>query len=436
MRTSPASLFGLVVLVSMPLASVVTAEVHQFPYEAVVQTGEVEVRSGPGQRYYVTGRIKLNDKVTVHRHDPGGWYMVAPPVGSFSWIDAGVVEVPLSEGPSARAIVRIGSEFSDDHAYYGRELTTGDEVRILGEKTLTTDRGALRMYQIAPPPLEYRWVKGDFIVPADGSAAPRDLFSANSPAVTQSGVVNAGWQTETVRQPAVQTSYATSAAVPPASVVAVNPAKHRMAEIDQRYVEMTRQQPEQWDLDRLQADYEAIRPQADSAMSRQIDQRLDAIAARRKIWTDWQDFARLTSETSQRDAALLAMQTGGVEGGVAVPSGGPVLAAPAPGSIAPGQNPAANAFATTTVVPGPQVTPRLDGAGIVQRMPSTRRGYAIHVLTDAQGRVLARLEAGPGINLDQQVGRPTGVVGQRSFDPSVQTDVIVVRQILPVQLTP
>src|SRR5690606_34846256 len=42
---------------------------------------------------------------------------------------------------------------------------SGDEVRILGEKPHQTDRGPTTFYKIAPPRLEYRWVKGDFIVP-------------------------------------------------------------------------------------------------------------------------------------------------------------------------------------------------------------------------------------------------------------------------------
>ena len=119
------------------------AQIQQFPYEAVVQADDVYVRSGPGKNYYPTGKVALNQRVTVHRHDPGGWYMIAPPPGSFSWIDAslvqktgpeeGVIQVaPLAGGQPARAIVRIGSEFGDDHSIYSRELRNGDTVRVIG----------------------------------------------------------------------------------------------------------------------------------------------------------------------------------------------------------------------------------------------------------------------------------------------------------------
>ena len=102
--------------------------------------------------------------------------MISPPPGSFSWIDGtyvektgpdtGVVKVP-SQGDQLppRVVVWIGSQFTDEHKTSARRLATGDEVRILGEKPMQTDRGPTTFYQIAPPRQEYRWVKGDFIVP-------------------------------------------------------------------------------------------------------------------------------------------------------------------------------------------------------------------------------------------------------------------------------
>ena len=64
----------------------VQAQDRKFPYEAVVDLDSEYVRSGPGPNFYPTDKLPRGAKVMVHRHDPGGWCMIAPPVGSFSWI--------------------------------------------------------------------------------------------------------------------------------------------------------------------------------------------------------------------------------------------------------------------------------------------------------------------------------------------------------------
>ena len=68
-------------LLPLALTSIVRGESIKFPYEAVVDSDNVLVRSGPGRRYYPTGRLAASDRVVVHRHDPGGWCMIAPPEG-------------------------------------------------------------------------------------------------------------------------------------------------------------------------------------------------------------------------------------------------------------------------------------------------------------------------------------------------------------------
>lgn len=466
------SLFLLAAL--LPAANSAAAS-RQFPYEAVVRTAEVEVRSGPGQRYYVTSRLRMNDKVTVHRHDPGGWYMIAPPPGSFSWIDAslvrrtegdrGVVEVSASGlGPATRAIVRIGSEFSNDHAYYGRELATGDEVTILGEATLQTDTGAMRMFRIAPPSLEYRWVKGDFIVPPGEAVANNAAFPVTSALFTtdaapaseirrDSSLIGTSYETERRPRPATPSP----AWEPPVSS-ADHRSKLRMAEIDQKYLEMTRLPPAQWDLDSLRKEYENLRPQADGGLRLQIDRRLTAIESRSRIANEWREFLDLTTATTQRDIELMSMQTvqpagqqpapGMVPGGMPTlgPQGlaasAPDMAQPFPGQSVPRPAPltappaaAPNGFPADPEQASP-VLPELDGAGIVQRRPSNRRGYMSYVLTDQQGRVLAVLQPAGNVNLEAFVGRSAGVIGQRTHYPQQGTDIINVQQILPVQLSP
>ncbi|HLQ45089.1 MAG TPA: SH3 domain-containing protein, partial [Planctomycetaceae bacterium] len=62
------------------------AQSRQFPYDALIADDDVYARSGPGQRYYPTSRFRKGEHVTVVRHDPGGWFMIEPPAGSFAWV--------------------------------------------------------------------------------------------------------------------------------------------------------------------------------------------------------------------------------------------------------------------------------------------------------------------------------------------------------------
>jgi hypothetical protein len=473
------SLLSGSVLTSVALAA------PECPYEATVRTSEVEVRSGPGQRYYVTGRVKQNEPVTVVRHDPGGWFMIVPPAGSFSYIDAtvvrktgdatGVIELPAIDAPDAkRAIVRIGSEFGDDYSYYGRELAHGDEVRILGEKMLNTDQGAVRMYRIAPPPLEYRWVKGDFIVavgetlpstPLAGAfTQPVGGFAAATPAATTPATpVTKPVETDPFAGPfrpqtATTSATPTTLAAPPRAAAMVSGSKEALSQLDLKYIELLQQTPEHWDLDTLVSDYKALQLYADGEMAAQIDDRLANLESRRKVWEDYQAFVRLTTETSQRDAELQAMQSGGIQQvsfdpAVAGPQGtgvtpigttvpgdaGPTLGGVPPGAAGPvpaNANPPAAPSVNPSSQAGTPGVPQFDGAGIVQRMQTGRRGQFAYVLADPQGRVLSVLQAPPGLNLESYVGRSLGVVGQRFYDPRLRSDVINIRQVLPVQLAP
>lgn len=533
-------------LLLIAYASETRASAPKFPYDAVVQADDVEVRSGPGTHYYPTGVLKKSDAVTVHRHDPGGWFMVSPPAGSFSYIDArliqrqgdrGVVQIVLNEdGSLPRAIVRIGSQLGDDHKFYGRQMTNGDQVQVLGERTITTDRGAVTMLMIAPPQREYRWVKGDFVIAADPSIREQKASDPYADPLVETGVrlptppelptvppaplappalpAVAEASPEPLAAPSREVK---SPNVPDASTVAS--ARLRMREIDGRYVDMVAKPPAEWDIIGIEDSYRAVirsLPSGDPLVE-SLENRISALAERRKIQEEFQEFVALTSATSQRDAELAARQASPVvsqagsvsanpAAGMATdPSGTPLFspellgnapngqpafadgtngpALPVPGVVSPASTMNGPSIVTSSpevlpvtprgnvgplvpapaslvppapgvATPGPTsmsmggpaagmnpsmpapaggVSPQLNGAGIVQRAPA-RPGTPPYMLTAPDGRFLTFLNAGPGVNLDAAVGQPMGVVGRRYFEPSVRAEMIVVRQMMPVQL--
>ncbi|MEZ6065600.1 MAG: SH3 domain-containing protein [Planctomycetaceae bacterium] len=513
----------LVLVVAVSSAATASAEVREFPYQATVRADDVEVRSGPGQRYYVTSRLKQGETVTVRRHDPGGWYMIDPPQGSFSWIEAslvrdngdgtGMVRVArLPDGSAPRAIVRIGSQFSDDHAFYGRELADGDTVQIHGQKTVATVQGPVNMFQIAPPALEYRWVKGDFIVPVDAALRAQvdaDPYAIPSGAMLSDTTAEDDFEEAAELTPAIPTERTTAAEIvqvanlveepdpfalptpsaiagtvgPPSGSASSGPAlsappistigrprrgaddKSKIAALDAHYLKLGQLTPDAWDLDNLIAGYEEVRRTGSPIVAAQAQQRLAALQPQRVIWNEYREFQAITSVVANRDAELVAIQQqlqgatnpgtmalltpeehflnlqmqsspGGAfeqqAGQPAIEFAGASTAGPATTGPILGPTPTANAAggALPSAQTGPQ---QFSGAGIVQQMPAGE-GRVYLVLATSEGRVLAVLNDVNGVGLEQYLGKSIGVMGDRRFDPRVQTDLISVKQAMPVQL--
>jgi hypothetical protein len=82
----------------------------------------------------------------------------------------------------------------------------------------------------------------------------------------------------------------------------------------------------------------------------------------------------------------------------------------------------------------PPGSPPLDGAGIIQRAAATFPNGPRHVLLAPNGRILAYLQPERGVNLDAYVGRQMGIMGLRTYRSELQTDLIIVRGMIPVRL--
>jgi uncharacterized protein YraI len=481
-------------LIGILVAASAAAAPAEFPYEAVVKNDGVIVRSGPGERYDPTLKLNTGQQVTVHRHDPGGWFMISPPPGSFSWIDGtyvektgpetGRVKVPSTgEALPPRVVVWIGSQFTDEHKYFGRQLADGDEIRILGEKQHQTERGPTTFYKIAPPRLEYRWVKGDFIIPlseagqiartapaagptADPTATPTPVSSnpeanpfATFPSSSSSSEMPApGFPREqgpTLLEREL-TRGVTSGAVskPPAESAATAQERQQLYALDDHLKAMLAQTPDKWNLVGMEQAYRQLQTAAGASVASQIDSRLAAIQARKKIKAEYDAFVGVITQTEQRDAALLSMQQS-LAAGVPLDALQVELGQPAsfpqqqgiaqqqlpmpgvhsPQVQAPGAQPGIAQPSPPSAGPQGDIT-QLDGAGVVQRLPRPMAGLPTHALVAPDGRLLAYLNPGQGVQLDQYIGKSMGVIGQRSHDARLRSDVIVVEKLLPVQLQP
>ena len=154
----------------------IAAEEPTFPYTAYANTDDVYVRSGPGKNYYPTEKLKRGDAVEVYRHDPGGWYAIRPPHGSFSWVPARLLQPTkdhLAVVVGDRVVSRVGSGMSDVRDVIQVRLDRGEQVEILETRSLMTAGHAEAWCKITPPSGEFRWVFGK-LVDSNSGGAPTD----------------------------------------------------------------------------------------------------------------------------------------------------------------------------------------------------------------------------------------------------------------------
>jgi uncharacterized protein YraI len=416
----------------------------KFPYEATIEAPEVYVRSGSGKQYYPTGKLRRGDTVVVHRHDPGGWFMIAPPAGSFCWVLGKHVQKTAANRGTVttnNVIVRVGSFESDIREVWQRKLSQDDVVHIVGEKMLAPEKGsgpAELWYRIAPPRGEWRWIEGQAVAPPPSSErqstddpfdAPLEQDPSNStqrprrtPPVQRAEDDAPSFQ-KPVEDPLdreYDSGDANSAAKAGNSLGARPLVRKKMKStsaklvarkqdallsdldrLDARFQSILEQSPLEWNFDQLELDYQDLRSETDSASLQQsIDTRLARIAGYRKTQGEEQELARFQDETARRDAELAEAQR-------------------------------RHEAQLTTLQ-----RPPYSGAGIIQRAALTARGAPRYVLLNQSGRVLAYLVPAAGVNLESWIGRSAGIDGPRGPNAELKADLITVNRLTPVRLTP
>ena len=130
-------LFALLACIAMATTGTAyswsTAE-PALPYNAYVTADDVYVRSGPGENYYPTDKLKAGTEVEVYRHDPGGWFAIRPPKDSFSWVSSRHLQLDgnhLATVTDEHVAARVGSRMSDTRDVIQVRLHKGEAVEVL-----------------------------------------------------------------------------------------------------------------------------------------------------------------------------------------------------------------------------------------------------------------------------------------------------------------
>ena len=418
---------------------------REFPYDAVVDAPEVYVRSGPGEDFYPTTKLKRGDKVHVHRHDPGGWYMIAPPPGSFSWIAARYVRrTGQTAGELSEDFVSVwvGSEFGDESSVFQRRLSRGEEIVVTGRKEMRRHNGTERMLRIRPPRNEWRWIPGHTVFESGLLASrsdprARDEFTATE-STTNSDPTDSTSRDSSRRlfkdlEPRDRNSPAkkhSDAQINSVASERLRSDRERLKQLDVRFRAIIRSETSDWDFDQLEQDYRELQRHTEhSALAGQVALRVPAIERYKRIKREYDGFVSLTRETDRRDAELLRKRSPGGSSAPAMPPGSRIDARPSPfpDSLSrQGHEP------TGVRAPSP-ARQRFVGAGVVQRSVAVPNALPFALIAPPN-RILAYLKPELGISLEDYVGRPYGIEGERAYDEKVGTDVIMVRKLVPIHL--
>lgn len=423
------------------------AEARDFPYTAVVVADEAYARSGPGTAYYETLRLNKGDQVLVERHDPGGWYAIAPPAGSFSWVKASEVEKGANglgtiTGQNVEA--RVGSLKPVSKSFHQVRLSQGAQVKILDERK--TETGV--WYRIVPPTGELRWIAGRDVAPVDEAApeTPNDETAPASPAPpSRPYPPQAGPESE-VSEPddgasppnrgqsdrnddvyendftdtsPRETAPAQSESVPehtsPArrprpSPTAANPSPEHVeenstydpspgliAEANRKFIEMIRQEISLWDFTEIRRLFEEARDRATTPGGRtRALERLEHLARYEQIKASHDGFRSALARSRYRDRAVYAAEQRRRE------------------ELS-------------------EREPRYDGTGVLRRAPYQGAGAPRYMLTDPQGNVRYYVVPGVGVDLHDYLGQTVAVYGTLSYRSDLLSQQIAVRQVLPIE---
>jgi hypothetical protein len=297
------------------IAPTATAQQGSFPYDAKVVATETWLRAGAGAKFYATKRLTAGDVVRVLRHDPGGWYMIEPPEGSFSWIPERFVNrLTETEGEvrEDHVIAYVGSELADESSVFQRRMKSGEKVTILGSKTLDTTNGPQAMLKISPPARERRWIPGAAVTPVDPA---RREEAQNNPFEFPPN----SERPDVVPTPPTDNGEGLVTDVPQLDLsdqlqrLQLEKAqRQRLAEIDQRFRDMVLRDVSFWDLDSLERDYRSLQEQMSNRQTASaVDLRYPAIERYRQRMAQLKDVRQLQSQTEARDAALVARHSSG-----------------------------------------------------------------------------------------------------------------------------
>jgi hypothetical protein len=338
-----------------------------------VAADRLDLLAEPEDGAFVTATLDRGDPVEVRRVLADGWLAIAPPAGSFHWVDGAAVE-PLRDGRlyvKAPTTLRFGSTEDRHPGPPRRALLEGMVLVPAREPPLVVADGRRRRtwLAVAVGADEVRFAR------AAGVAEVRAVAAKAKPP-------------EPAERRASHADVAKAA--PPAELE----GPFRRIEGEHRAVvsrPMTR-----WDFAGVRREYQALLTvRGDPATRAAVRDKLDQVDREDEMATAAREFEALVRKSRQRDAVL-----GRVEDDLR--------------SLRIAEDLA------------------YDAEGLLQATSRRVDGEKVFALLDDEGRVVAYLKIPPGVDTTNLVSRQVGVRGKSRFDEGLKYRLLDVRDIEPL----
>ncbi len=382
----------------------VDAAEQTFPYKAHISADDVYVRSGPGRNYYPTDKLRSGEPVEVYRHDPGGWCVIRPPKGSFTWVSSRLVRRGgdgLAEITGKEVAARVGSRFSDIRDVIQVRLKEGETVEPLPSNDMpsaNTGPGPAKWLKIAPPSGEFRWVHVKFVDRNYPKNGIRKAPAGNSPLVQHSSatIVSPKRSAQHNNTDNTRLAHALPRSESSASntgVISPREFQKRIEDAELALSVMVAEEPTVWQFDKLTTEVESLLNRSETAPQRgkarillaKIDRFASIKQRHAAINTLWED-------TRNRNQQLAGLRR---------------------------QNESRR----------PPGDGRFDGRGRLTRVVSPKRGAPRYALVDDTGDIQCYVTPAPGVNLRHYEQRLVGVNGSRGYVPEQRAHHIMAKHI-------
>ena len=381
MRPIVAVLLGCHVL----LASPANGE-HNLPYKAFVTAEDVYVRSGPGQSYYPTDKLRRGQEVEVYRHDPGGWCAIRPVEGSFAWVSGRFLnptEDRLAVVTAENVSARVGSRFSDIRDVIQVRLHKGETVGVLESPSPGTDGNA--WYKIAPPSGEFRWVSGKYLdaeYPRDGvRRRVSGARGSDSPLAPRTDAAGESLRARSARPRSIS-------------------AEEFQMELDRIELDlsvMVVEEPTVWSFDTMRERVDMLLDRAQTAVERGRARLLaDKIARFDDIRRRQEAVSAMRDRTDRTSRVLAGLRPRDADRNLAIDG-------------------------------------RFDGVGRLTDVASPKIGAPRYALVDKSNEVRCYVTPAPGVNLRSYIGRSIGVTGTRGYMPEQRANHVMARHITALE---
>lgn len=403
------------------LFRVLPATGDEEPYTAYAREDAVDIRSGPGDEFYITERLTRGSEITVYREN-GDWLAIQPTEKSFSLVARSSLK-PGSEPGVGEVIADqteawVGSHVAASRLLAQVRLDRGELVEVLGHREALLAPGGVkqRFYEIAPPAGEFRWVRTSD-VSRDAPPSDEDWFfdvpdSAEHTKATPDSRPQERQFSEWKTKGSVRSDL---------SRLDSRPGR-RLAtdDLDLLHVQlsaMVARPVETWDLRDLRATVEHLAEVGPSAVERgRAQQLLERIESFDLIQERETQIASRLPRSSGRNRNRDAVVGTGLAAAGLPTTGRSVLDSIDAGS---------ESDAGTDV----SEEPAFDGRGWLMKLHSTGDAPP-YVLKDDNDRVVQLITPSPGLNLNRYVKKRVGIIGRRGqvsqFDlPHVTAERIV-----------